>query len=330
MRKVFTPAIAAGLFVVALSCESGGQTAPRPQTPVTAYRGSSYPAIDRRTASNSLPAVHITGPDTASPGDLIVVAAEIDKTNLPANLLLVQYQWTVLYNGRVTQQYLPWPDGTRVVMSAGRDAGNYTVVLNANFLFGTEQKSTPKAYSDVDVGCPDPMVKQIAVGTAPAPTPPPYPTPPPNPTPIPPPNPTPTPPPNPTPPPDPTPSPLPDGQFGLAKTAYGVMMNSTTLPGDERVKLAKALSTGFKSVAAKIAAVQTMPRDIASLIALTQSTNDAAISQSGVPIGHTLGVKQALGDYVYPLIYGPTPTIVNADALAQAWREIATGLDAVH
>jgi hypothetical protein len=269
----------------------------------------------------ALPAVDIVLPANPGRGRMVVASAKVDKSHLPANLIGVQYQWTLIVNGQPSQDFVPWPDGTKLIFVPGPDAENFTVVLDVDFTFGDAVAAKGAdgkdvtAYANVATLSPDLLVREVDLGTPTPPTPPAPPTPGPNPTPT---------PPSPVP-----PAPLPPGQYGLAQFTRDTLAGDSAMTPADRTSLARALSASFSTVATNVAAIAGYKdKGINGILADLKAGNEAAIRGSGVDYNKTVNFKKALGDRVYDLIFGH-PVIKTPDDLATACREIGQGLDAV-
>lgn len=273
-----------------------------------------------------LPDIEISVPTRVPYGNMVVATAKFDRSKMPDNLVTMKYQWLVLQDGQPTDNFIAWPDGTKVIFGAGMANAKFTVILNVGCLFQIKETvkvvdpKDPKNVVDreiiteADINSPDPIVVSVEVIGPPTPPPPPGPpTPPPGP-------PTPT-------PPAPAPIVFPPGQFGLSQFTYDNLSADTNMVQAEKVVLAKALGTNLRGIASKINSIATY-RDVAQILADTKSGNELAFASSGVPIPKSLAFKKVLGDKIYDLYFNKK-TINDAADINAAWNEIALALDSI-
>jgi hypothetical protein len=203
-------------------------------------KAQGYRAVEVQGPAYTLPVIEITGPQQVKAGGrMIICKAEVDKGKLPANLIEIRYQWTVINNGRQTHGFLVWNDGSQIVFESPDTAGTSVVILDVDCLFGEikTEGAGLKTYTNVEMISPPLSTWVITVVAEATPTPP---------TPVPQP---------PSPPPPPT---LPAGQFGLAQLGWNGLNSLSECPPADRVKFATGAANGLdlmiQSIDAKVAA----------------------------------------------------------------------------
>lgn len=206
------------------------------------------------TANANLPCAMITGPSNGQPGELIILDAGKSVADV--------FAWSVAAQQAGQEvAYKVTPDGRKLKLES--IPGRYRVTL-----FVANQYGIDRAFW------------VVTIGGAPNPNPP---EPEPEPTPVPPtppePEPNPTPPdPDPTPP-EPEPEPVfPDGQFGIAKDVYRW---AGEVKSDSRTAEAKALATGFETVAARVDAgtLKGTSTILSAILAANQKALGSAITK---------------------------------------------------
>lgn len=124
------------------------------------------------------------------------------------------------------------------------------------------------------------------------------------------------------PPPDNPPQPLPDlppGKNGLSRFVYD---ESKSVPADKRVKGAKALAGSFTSMASAIVAGAVVtPQDI---LKQTKAANDSAL---GSDAADWEKFSESLQEKLWALY--KDKKLATANDFADAWKEIAVGLNAI-
>lgn len=276
-------------------------------------------AIELKGSSFTLPTVVVDAPTQVDYGEMIVVSASIDKTKFPEGLQKVNYQWTVIEDGRVKTNAVVWPDGTRIFFAAGMKPKVVQVLLDVDCLFGTPQTvGATSVLANAEMDSPNISVTTITIGDGVVPVPVPVP-------PVPVPTPTPTPTPIPTPP-APTPVVFPDGKYKLSQFSYDLFAGATNLSQAEKTAVAGGLSNNFDTIAAKVAAISDY-KDVTKILSDLKIGNDAALTASGVDKTKLVAIKTALSDKLYSLY--STQALNIADDFAQCFREISIGLKAV-
>lgn len=261
------------------------------------------------------PKVTITGPESVRPGGrMIIVRANLEKST--ANLISIKYNWTVLIDGEVYKNIMPWPDGSLVVFASGETEGYASAILDVDCVFGTPNVVDGKTvYGNVEMVSPELSVFTVKVeGNSPSPEPTP-----PSPVPIP------TPTPTPTPVPDPT---FPPGRFGLSKFMYDAFKSDTSMTGQEKAQVASALASSYRGIASKIAAVSTYI-DFVAILTDTAASNKAAVTATGIDRNKTLNLNKVVGDKIFELTASDKATVKTASDIKDAWNEIANGLSSV-
>ncbi len=293
----------------------------------------------------SVPDVQLVGAeDVIDYGEMVNLKAVVDQNKLPAGLVDIQYNWTILEDGKIKKNIIMWPDGTQVFFAAGMRPKKFTIVLDVNCLFQTKGRikavgpdgkplegsqimveGIDKPVTDVVIDShaisPNPIIKQIQIGNGPTP-PPPGPGPSPGPEPIPPPN------PNPGPTPD-----LPDGQYKISKFTYDLVIQKVPV---EARKKAPDLANSYISVADKIrvslsklaagvplAATDLVP-DAANIMKAIRTSNATVLGSSA---NDWQAWNKLYGDKVYELYNGKT--LNKPSDWEILFRETATGLKAV-
>lgn len=253
------------------------------------------------------PSIRLIAPEgPVAYGDMVIVQAAIDKTNLPPDLVDVRHQWVVLEDGK-KKTVLIWPDGTQIFFAAGMQPRQFTVVLDTDCFYQTKEGDVIKT---AGMASPEPLVATITVGSGPSPPPPP---------PI---------PPGPDPAPTPIPGPvLPAGRFGLAQFTFDALTGDVSIQPGDKVKLARALAPSFSKIAAQIAALAEFKDVEGKVLPVLKASNAAAIAASGVPVASTLPFKLALNGQLDTL-WNTQHQIQTADDFGDAFREIAQGLAA--
>ncbi len=264
----------------------------------------------------------IDGPDAL--GEMIVISANIDQSTIPTNLKSIRYKWTVLENGKVKMNVLPWPDGTKIIFAAGMNPKRMTVILDVDCLFETkgplkvagedgkvldkarivdvEGKIITEAVTASSMESPELIMQEVIIGGNPPN--------PPDPTPVPP-----NPGPNPNP---PLPVPVPD-KFGLTKFTTQIFYDNVP---SEHLKAGPYISNAFKGVAAQIAA-GTLKGETA-ILGASKAANIAAIKEAGSDKAAWAQFDKLLGDKIYDLY--KTKKIATNEDWADAFREISNGL----
>lgn len=288
-------------------------------------------AFEVNKMSFLLPDVKVNGPEgNVGYGEMVQFKAEIDRSQLPEHLSTIKYQWSMFEDGKLKNNFIPWPDGTMIFFATGITPKRIVVILDVDCLFEVKEDvnivgadGNPiegaklldvdgKAINEIviqsEINSPDPIVKEIQVGSGPAPKPP-------------------------TPDPD-TPTPdLPSGVFGLAKTA-NMLANENVSAGDrsKALDLAKSYTSIANKIRASIAkqaagvnlSDDDLKLDVQSIMKAIATSNRSALGSSAS------GWQQwdkMYGDEIYNL-YKSKKINTPAD-WETAFRETATGLEQV-
>jgi hypothetical protein len=225
----------------------------------------------------------------------------------------VQYMWKIterIADGtdKSFTDYIALPDG-RLFWGAGVVDKSYNVYFMAHYLYKVPaldkdgkplvDKSGKPTYSEVILKTSDLMIFNVKVGN-PAP------------------NPNPNPNPNP-----PVPGPD-DGAFKLATTALTLATNNV-MEGDLRAKGAKALATSFRGIASAAKAGTIASAE--DLLVQTKTANNTALINAGISPTNWDKFGVELEKVLYALYKDKKLNTVSD--YAQAWNEIANGLDKV-
>lgn len=197
---------------------------------------------------------------------------------------------SVKYNWTVlpSKEVVTWPDGSRILFGTGNTATTYVVVMTASYVF-TEKDPEGKITEIAQRTVTKIKAVQITGGTG-------------------------------TPPVNPGPG---NGLTGLAKSAHDwvAMVNASPTYTAVAVKAdAAKLAASFRSIADKIQNGQIT--DVSTILAQTKASNDAAIANRDAWLPWFTQMSQYLQQ-----AYGNN-TIKTMQQFEQAWRDIATGLDA--
>lgn len=245
-----------------------------------------------------VPDQRINAPESVDPGEVIIVSVS-QIQNPPQYLYAATYRWKVLENGKVKTNVKEWPDGTSVLFGAGvirpgEGSRVFTIILSVAYLYVAKDKENITGIGQRSVL----LTTTITVNGNPNP--------------------------GPAPGPGPSPGPvIPDGKYGLAKIVYQLAMD--TVPPGPRAKGAPALSNSFNGIAASVAAgTLTDPR---SLLTQTKTANQTALANAGVSSNDWDNFFVGLQKTIFPLhSSGKLNTVQD---FAEAWREIAAGLEKV-
>jgi hypothetical protein len=248
-----------------------------------------------------VPDQRINAPESVDPGEVIIVSVT-QIQNPPQFLYAATYRWKVLENGKIKTNIKEWPDGTSVLFGAGvirpgERSRVFTIILSIAYLYVAKEKEDITGIGQRSVL----LTTTITVNGSPSPGPgPPSPGPNPGPTPV-----------------------IPDGKYGLARIVYQLAMD--TVPPGPRAKGAPVLYNSFNGIAASVAAgTLTDPR---SLLTQTKTANQTALANAGVSAGDWDNFFVALQRVIFPLhSSGKLNTVQD---FAEAWREIAAGLEKV-
>lgn len=247
----------------------------------------------------AVPEQSIVGADKTVPlGELVElnVSAVVTK---PEHYLSSAYRWKVYdpvndpFTGTVRlveKKYKEMPGGSSVYFASGVEAKRLVVICFVTHLYAVKEGDAVKEIATRT----SILTAELVIG-------------------------------NPAPPTPPTPDPaLPEGRFGLAKFTCDAV-TAKVKPDAVRARAAKALANSFRSVASAAAAgTISSPED---MLRKTRSVNDDALTAVNGTVESWSGFTVALQDRLYDLY--TSGKIKTVPDYADAWKEIATGLDAV-
>jgi len=244
-----------------------------------------------------IPKVKILGGDVElDAGELVILSSEIE--NKPDNLQSVIYKWKIL-DGVNEKQFIAWPEGSKVIFSAGISSKTYVAILTASFLF--VDRDEEGNISDVKHALSEIVTQKIKVKGLIQPTPP---------------NPI-----NPNPPWQPVPpAPAPTS---LSDLSYNwIITSNMNLPPSEIKHSASILANCFETVAELIK--NNLLTDPMPILDITGTDCRAALSR--INVGNEFW--KPWGDKFQEHIYGlyNQNKLVTAQQYAVAWRQIADGL----
>jgi hypothetical protein len=266
---------------------------------MSVLREGGVKAVEVKARPFVIPNARIDGIDKPpSPGGLVELTADVDRSQFSDSLASVKYQWVVLENGKRKADVVQWPDGSKIFFAAGVKGQEYTVILDIDCLFEAKDGQVIK---DADVNSPELIVAKVVVGEAP-----PGPNPGPN--------------PNPTPTPDPT---FPDGKYKLAAFAYAALKADPNLSQDEKAALGAVVAAKLEGVASQIGALDSL-KDPKAILKLTGEQVTAGFAESKIDIAKTQLFKTKLGDKIFELY--KDKNVNTAEDFQTAWRELALGL----
>lgn len=243
------------------------------------------------------------------PGEVVILTVSKMK-KVPEHLVGATYAWKILEDGKEKKRVFVSNDQSSVIFGIGNTRGKITALLSITYLYGVKEKDKP-GYKEIGQLSPGIIVQELKTVAPPEP-------------PVPPPGPTPPPGPGPAPPPVPGPV-FPDGKYQLSARSYKWATEQVQLAGEDKGKSAQALATSFNSIAAAIAAGTL--RDAKTILSATKQNNQTALTQSGVPVQAWDGFGQSLQKYAFQLYQGGQ--LKTPEDFAQAWREVANGLEKV-
>ena len=214
-------------------------------------------------------------------------------------LIATTYDWKLLENGKERKFKSPSGDPSNIWYAAGIKAKKQQVFCVVTYLYVVRANPTDEKSAIVEVASRTQFLyADISIGDAtPDPVTPPAPDPAPN---------------------------LADGKFKLAKSTYDLAMKKVAA-GADRAKAAKALADSFRGIASSVKAGAIKdPKDILSK---TAAKNQSSLADA--KIGKDVWTP-FFTDFL-DVIYGmyEVGAISTADDFADAWNEIATGLEAI-
>jgi hypothetical protein len=246
-----------------------------------------------------IPDQKIIVPDNVEAGD--VVTAKVGPiSKVPQYLVAATYRWKVLQGHKEKKNVQEWPDGSSIIFGAGNKEGvQYTILLSASYLYLVKEKSPDGKTEKVTTVAQraQVLIAHVLVGKAPEPDPDPNPNP-------------------------PVPPSFPDGKYGLAKKSYDAAMAS--VPSGAR-KAGVPLANSFKGIASSIKAG--VLKDASSILKQTQTSNQSALSSVQVSNKDWDTFFNQLQKELYPLY--TSNKLVTPDHYADAWNEVAAGLEKV-
>jgi len=257
--------------------------------------------------------------DEIAAGDLIVLTVS-DPEKKPDFMTEVQYNWTVMENGKVrTKGIRVSKDKTEVFWGAGVKSTMFTVFLNRTFVYQVKETvelkdgSKKEVVKEIGVKSPDVMVAEIKIEGV-------------NPTPVPPqPNPNPTPNPNPVPvPPTPKPEPVfPVTKYNLSKFVFDNAKTLVKLDAPNLSRTALALANSVELVGSQIASGSITDVKVA-LTTVAESNKNAL----GANRAEWQGFSSVLTEKLYAL-YKTDGTLRTLDDFKNAFFELRDGFKAV-
>jgi hypothetical protein len=247
-----------------------------------------------------LPEVKILGAEQPIPVGKMVILSASPLKEKPANLVSANFSWLIINDDGQEENFIPWPDGTRIFFGAGMEKKKMLALLEVTFFFVVKEGDK---IVDSGVRSTGIIATPIIVGESPGPKPPPNP--------------------NPNPPtPDPEPV-FPDGQFHLSKLAW--QWANEKVSANARGNGAKAIVQAMQSIVSAISAgAIARPADV---LEKTHAANNAALKNAGIDPAAWDAWGSELQKNLLQL-YKDKKLNTVADYKA-AWLEIISGLDKV-
>lgn len=266
----------------------------------------------RKATSPNVTIEGINGP--VDFGEMVILSAAYDQSNIPENLVDMSFNWTVMDEGKKKTVFTT-DGGRQIAFAVGMRPRKIVVILDVNCLYEKKDKlkvvgadpakpETREVITEATMSSPPPIFGEVVVGVGPPPLP------------------------NPNPNPNPGPSPaFPDGQFGLSKFAYDTFLANQTVSPTLKAKLASVLADKLEGIASKIVAVSDY-KDLATILTDTKKANDEAFSSiPGLDLTQTVPIKDAMRKKIYELYH--TGKLNSAADVSAAWKELSVGLRAI-
>ena len=240
-----------------------------------------------------VPTQTVVGAEEAYPSNELIMLKVTDIKEKPPHLQSVQYNWVVLADDKEKKNVFVYPDKTTIGFGRGA-AKKIQVILVIDYIYTVKDEDG----KIIEVGHKSSGLIFIPIKF--------------NDTPV----------PGPVDPvvPDPV---LPDGTFGLAKTGYSLAIKH--VPAVNRVKGAKAMTTGLSGIVASIrAGALTDPSDILTKV---NTANNTALKNAGIDESEWDAFGTALQAELLKLYRADK--LKTASDYADAFDELVTGLKAV-